>query len=140
MAGSTMLILFGVPMSHTDDLQRAAQAALAIREIALAVKPPLVGSHEVVIECQIGMAGGLVFSAEIGEPRGRRDFNVLGDAVNTAARLMSRAVGNRIFMTAALREQLGEAFRFKWLGEMPLKGKTARLKVFSLEGEAESKD
>jgi class 3 adenylate cyclase len=83
------------------------------------------------------MACGPVFAAEIGEPRGRREFNVLGDTVNTAARLMGRAVGNRILVTEQVCGQLRDKFRCESLGAMPLKGKAAPVKVFSLEGHGE---
>lgn len=132
-SGSDMMIMFGVPTARTDDPTRAADAALAIRNIVLNAEPLMVGGSEVTTECQIGMAHGPVFAAEIGELRGRREFNTLGDTVNTAARLMGRALGNRIVITEALHEAIRDRFTCKSLGSMPLKGKTGRRKVFSLE-------
>jgi len=78
------------------------------------------------------MARGPVFGAEIGEPRGRREFNVLGDSVNTAARLMGRAVGNRILITEAIQREIAARFNCQSLGPMRLKGKAAPTPVFAL--------
>ena len=137
LAGSDMMILFGAPTAHTDDPARAADAALAIREIVLNTEAPAVSGRTVEIECQIGMNIGPVFAAEIGEPRGRREFNVLGDPVNTAARLMGRALGNRVLLTEALYNEVADRFRCESLGSMPLKGKSTRLRVYALEGQSQ---
>ena len=126
--------MFGVPTAYSDDPYRAAEAALEIRKIILGTEPPAVEGTVINIGCQIGMAFGPVFSAEIGEPRGRREFNVLGDTVNTAARLMGKAIGNRVLMTEKLYEQIKDKINCESLGSMPLKGKAGRLKIYSLEG------
>jgi class 3 adenylate cyclase len=133
-AGSDMVIYFGVPISHTDDALRAASAALAIREVITHLTPPKVRGRSTELSCQIGIAHGPVFAAEIGDPAGRREFNVLGDTVNTAARLMGRAVGNRILMTDSVYQLIAPHFRCDPLGAMPLKGKTALVPIFALRG------
>lgn len=134
LAGSDMMIMFGVPNAHTNDAIRAADAALAIRTIITELAPPIVGGREVDLSCQIGMAQGSVFAAEIGEPRGRREFNILGDTVNTAARLMGRAIGNRIIMTEAVHQQIEQRFDCESLGPMRLKGKATPSPVYALRG------
>ncbi|MCC7450106.1 MAG: adenylate/guanylate cyclase domain-containing protein [Anaerolineae bacterium] len=132
LSGSDMMICFGVPSAHTDDPIRAAGAALAIRDIITGLQPPTVGGSEVTVTCQIGLARGPVFAAEIGEPRGRREFNVLGDTVNTAARLMGRAASNQILMTEAVYERIVHRFACEVLVPIVLKGKAAPIPVFAL--------
>jgi class 3 adenylate cyclase len=134
LAGSDIMIFFGVPTAHTDDALRAADAALAIRDIIVNLEPIMVGDSEVNASCQIGMTSGQAFAAEIGEPRGRREFNIIGDPVNTAARLMGRAVGNRIVVTGELYEKIKDHFEFKSLGPMRFKGKSNLIPVYSLIG------
>jgi class 3 adenylate cyclase len=130
--GSDMMVVFGVPLSHTDDPQRAASAALAIREIITHSPPVMVGGRLVDVHCQIGMALGAVFAAEIGDRRGRREFNVLGDAVNTAARLMGKADPNTILVTETLYQAIQPQFHCDFLGEIQLKGKQASTPLYSL--------
>jgi adenylate cyclase len=132
--GSYMLIYFGVLNPHINDPVRAADAVLAIREIVSQLKPPSVAGQPVSVSCQIGVARGSAFAAEIGEPRGRREFNILGDTVNTAARLMDRAVGNQILITESVHAQTAPFFEHEPLGSIPLKGKTAPIPVFALLG------
>lgn len=132
--GSDLLIYFGVPDVHADDACRAAIAAIAIREIIAGLARLTIGSKEVKIFCQIGLSLGPVFAAEVGEPRGRREFNVLGDTVNTAARLMSKAGENQILMTERVFESIALEFNCEALGAVSLKGKSALTPIFALHG------
>ncbi len=135
LAGSDIVIYFGVPTAHTNDPIRAAQAALAIREVITSLKPPTVGNLVPEITCQIGIARGPAFAAEIGELRGRREFNVLGDTINTAARLMNRAAASQILMTGSVYEGLGGHFQCESLGSASLKGKSAPIPIYALLGQ-----
>ncbi len=133
--GSDMLIYFGVPNSHTDDPIRAARTALHIREIITTFPAPHIGGKTVQLSCQIGISSGPVFAAEIGEPRGRREFNVLGDTVNIAARLMSRAAPDQILMTESVHAQTAHRYTSESLGAFALKGKAQPVPLFALLGE-----
>jgi adenylate cyclase len=130
--GSDMLIYFGVPDVHADDTCRAAAAAIAIREIIGGIPPLTIRGEEVKVFCQIGLSLGPVFAAEVGEPRGRREFNVLGDTVNTAARLMTKAGENEILMTERVFESIESNFFCEALGAVSLKGKSALTPIFAL--------
>ncbi|OCR02074.1 guanylate cyclase [Oscillatoriales cyanobacterium USR001] len=131
--GSDMLIYFGVPEAHTNDTFRAASAAIAIRDIITNFIPPVVGGKQVTVFCQIGVTVGAVFAAEVGEPRGRREFNVLGDTVNTAARLMSKAAPNQILISEAVFTEIDSQFHCQDLGAISLKGKAAPTPIFTLQ-------
>jgi class 3 adenylate cyclase len=58
----------------------------------------------------------------------------LGDAINTAARLMGRAVNNQIYMTEAVHERVSRHFDCEALEPLALKGKSAPMAVFALKG------
>jgi class 3 adenylate cyclase len=77
---------------------------------------------------------GPAFVAEIGDPRGRREFNVLGDTVNTAARLMNRAQKNQIIVSDAVKQAIEEKYECASLGEISLKGKSKPLSLYELTG------
>lgn len=134
VGGSDIVIYFGVPTGHTDDSIRAADAAWRIRQIIIDLKPPTVGGVPVEVTCQIGIARGQVFAAEIGDLRGRREYNVQGDTVNTAARLMDRAVGNQIFMTEPVYRDIAGRFECEVLEPIALKGKATPTPVFAQVG------
>lgn len=133
-SGSNILIYFGVSNAHTDDALRAARAALAIQQIVASTPPLVFRQQSATVVCKIGMAFGPAFAAEIGEPRGRREFNLLGDAVNTAARLMGAAADNQILLDGSMRDTLGDTFQGQTLGVLALKGKAAPTPIFALLG------
>ncbi|HLY24940.1 MAG TPA: adenylate/guanylate cyclase domain-containing protein [Aggregatilineales bacterium] len=133
LSGSDIMIIFGAPQSHTDDLLRAANAALSIRDIIATLQLSDIGGKAIRPACKIGLATGPSFAGEIGEPRGRREFNVLGDTVNTSARLMSKATDNQILISDIVYQQLGTAFDYEALGVIPLKGKSQAMPIYALK-------
>lgn len=131
--GSEMLIHFGVLNPDPSDVLRAAAALLAIRQVIGNLASPTVQGKPIQLTCRIGLSYGPVFAAEIGEPRGRREFNILGDTVNIAARLMSRAPDNQILVNQAAYKQLKGQYPCQAIGELALKGKALPEPVFTLE-------
>ncbi|GAB4191897.1 MAG: adenylate/guanylate cyclase domain-containing protein [Roseiflexaceae bacterium] len=91
--GSSLYAIFGAPVAHQDDPQRAMLAALDIQEASatLGGLTPL----------QVGIAGGTLLVGVYGGVS-RRTFDALGDAANLAARLMMHAAPGEILTTARL--------------------------------------
>lgn len=135
--GSDILIYLGAFSHHRDDPMRAAGLAIAIRQLIEQEACPVVKDTPIAVEYRMGIATGAVFAAEIGEPRGRREFNILGDPVNTAARLMSRAKPQEILVSEAVYEAIAPEFQCRALGEVALKGKARPAPVFALEAPLE---
>ncbi len=79
--GATVLAVFGLPPEVHED--GAARACLAGLDIVAAMAT-------VDGEAQVGIATGRAFCGEVGAVD-RREYTVIGDAVNTAARLMQAA-------------------------------------------------
>ncbi len=132
--GSDMAIYFGTPKKHPDDPLRAAETALAVRDIITHLPPIQVNGVPFKLFCQVGINQGPAFSAEIDEPRGRREFNVLGDTINTTARLMNRAEPNQVLASGKIYEAVGAAFAWEYLGEVSLKGKAVMTPIYALQG------
>jgi len=132
LSGSDIVIYFGVPTAHTNDEMRAASAAVTIREIIANLKPPTIGNIQPEIYCQIGIHTGPTFVAEVGEPRGRREYNVLGDTVNTTARLMNRAEKNQIIISDGVQKAIDAKYECNLLGEVSLKGKSKPMPLYEL--------
>ncbi len=130
--GSEMLIHFGVLNPDPSDPFRAAEAMSTVRHLVESIKPPTVNGQPIRLTCRIGLTYGPVFAAEIGERRGRREFNVLGDTVNMAARLMSRAGENEIWMNQSMYQCIQSDFQALPLGDLSLKGKAQPQPVYAL--------
>lgn len=133
--GSSMLIYFGMPDTYINDSMRAAAVALHIQEIVQNFGPLIAGENAIFAKCQIGLSRGPVFAAEIGEPRGRREFNILGDTVNTAARLMCRAGENQILLTEPVYQAIAHRFTCERLPATTLKGKALPVAIFLLRSQ-----
>ncbi|MDB9528431.1 adenylate/guanylate cyclase domain-containing protein [Oscillatoria sp. CS-180] len=131
--GSEILIHFGVLNPDANDSKRAIETMSAIRDLVQSIAPPTVQGQPIQLTCRIGLTYGPVFAAEIGERRGRREFNVLGDTVNTAARIMSRAGENEIWMNQAMHDRISSEFETYPLGEFCLKGKSLPQPIFALK-------
>lgn len=134
LSGSDIVIFFGVPNAHTNDELRAASAAVAIRDIVMNIKPPTIGNLQPDVYCQIGINAGPAFVAEVGDPRSRREYNVLGDTVNTTARLMNKAGKNEIVISEIVKRAIEEKYECVPLGEFSLKGKSAPMALYDLVG------
>ncbi|MEM1280608.1 MAG: adenylate/guanylate cyclase domain-containing protein [Cyanobacteria bacterium P01_H01_bin.152] len=130
--GSEMLIHFGVLNPDPSDPHRAATAMTMIRDVVQSIKPPTVQGQPIRLTCRIGLTYGAVFAAEIGERRGRREFNILGDTVNTASRIMSRAGENEIWINQAMASHIEADFATVPLGAMSFKGKVQPQPIFAL--------
>ena len=132
--GPHLLICFGVPSTRQDDPLRAAETALALRDTVEALTPVEVGGKQVKATCEIGLSRGLIFAAEVGEPHGRREYNLLGDALNTAARFVEIAGKGQILVTEAIAEEIAQQMILHPLGRTKLKGKESPVPVFALAG------
>ena len=85
--GDAVVALFGAPVAHEDDPERAVRAALAIRDYAL----------EEGVELRIAVTTGEAL-VSLGARPGRGEGMASGDVVNTAARLQNAAPVNGILV------------------------------------------
>jgi class 3 adenylate cyclase/tetratricopeptide (TPR) repeat protein len=122
--GAYLYGVFGVPLAHEDDAERACAAAIELRALELSTAAR---------EIRIGIAYGRLFAGTYGHSR-RRTFACLGDAVNLAARLMSIAPPRAIYISDPVRRGLGEGFSSTALEPLRLKGKTVPVVAHSLTG------
>ena len=125
--GAYLYGVFGSPLAHEDDASRAAAAALDLRDLE---------KTTAARDIQIGIAHGRLRSGTYGHDM-RRTFVCLGDAVNLAARLMSAAPAERIYVAGDVREDAGESFIWERLPDLTVKGKADPVEVWSLNGSLE---
>lgn len=124
--GDGLLAVFGAPERQSDHADRAVAAA---REVVAAVR----ARYGDTLRIGVGINTGPVVAGSVGGG-GRFDFTVIGDAVNTAARVegITRRTGDDILLTAATREALRRDHgAFAAREPVVLKGKSARVSLFA---------
>jgi adenylate cyclase len=118
--GDGFLALFGAPI---DDPDAACQAVAAAREMLEAMDENNAG-NEWQLRIGIGIHMGNVVAGNVGSPR-RKEYTVIGDTVNFAARLesLNKEFGSQLLISADVREALGEVCGDAVsLGAVPIKG------------------
>jgi class 3 adenylate cyclase/tetratricopeptide (TPR) repeat protein len=136
--GDNLMAIFGAPVAHEDDAQRAVRAALEMQAAAgemLKLSGPSVDptAENWLVEQRIGVSTGMVFAGHVGTP-GRREYTVMGDEVNLAARLMSAATDGEILITVYVYRKINPFFELADRGKVTLKGKSKPVPTYTIVG------
>lgn len=131
-AGPDIMAYFGVPVAHTNDSVRACTSARAVVDTVKKLKPIKYEEESYKLNCQIGLTRGQVFAAEFGDRQGRREFNLMGNVVNTSARLMDYADQNQIILSEEVYEDIKESFEIVKIENVKLKGRSQKLTLYEL--------
>jgi len=122
--GDAVMAVWGVPVAHEDDAERAVRAGL---ELVAAIE----GIGDDVDEPGLAMRVGVV-TGEVAVTIGATaEGMVAGDAVNTAARVQSVASPGQVWVDAPTRSLTAAAIAFEDRGEHELKGKSEPQHLFS---------
>jgi adenylate cyclase len=134
--GDGMMALFGAPVAHEDDPDRAVWAALdmqaEMKVIGIEMQPKL----GVPLEIRIGLNSGEAIAGSIGVDE-QLSYTVMGETVNLAWRLHELAEPGGIVVTEALYRRTEHSFEYEPLGDFSVKGIEAPVSVFSVLGRRE---
>ncbi|MCB8942827.1 MAG: AAA family ATPase [Ardenticatenaceae bacterium] len=122
--GSYFYAVFGAPIAHENDPERAVMAALELRSLAQ--------EFDYIQTVQIGISRGRMRVGAYGS-RTRRTYGALGNETNLAARLMIIAQPGQILVTTHVAESVSRAFQLHSLGRLSVKGVADDLPVFAVE-------
>jgi adenylate cyclase len=130
--GDAIMALWGAPIAHEDDADRAMRCAIG--QLTELEKLNAKWKQEGRTEVQIGIAinYGEVFAGNIGSDR-RLEYTVIGDAVNTAYRLCGKAGANEILISEPFYEQLKTKPPVEALEPIQVKGKTKKIPVYRVK-------
>ncbi len=121
--GDEIMALFGAPDAIEDHASRALYAALDMREALAKFSRENRRLRERPLLLHIGVNSGLIVAGTIGI-EGKRDYTVMGDAVNVAARLVARAEPGTILVGAATYALGGHDFELDQPSLLDLEGHT----------------
>jgi len=124
--GDGLLAVFGAPDRHPDHAKRAVAAACEIGRL-------MRDGRSGPLRAGVGVNTGRVLVGTVGGA-GRRDFTVIGDAVNTAARVQeaTRETGDDVLVTEATLRAVGAGGEgFEERPAAPLKGKADPVRLYA---------
>ncbi|NOZ06496.1 MAG: tetratricopeptide repeat protein, partial [Chloroflexi bacterium] len=140
--GHRLMALFGAPIAHEDDAERAVLSALEMEE-ALAKTNQAIrttweqtnipGTLPPPLYQQIGINTGFVFASNVGD-RHRQEYSIMGDEVNLAARLIGVTKDNQILVSAATYHKLADQFVVREQPAVRVKGKALPVQTYQVLG------
>lgn len=121
--GDELMAVFGAPLTHEDDPERAVRAALALATALAGVGPGL--------RLRVGVNTGEVLAGAVGPSAG---YTVTGDVVNTAHRLVSAAAPGEVLVGDRTRAATEDAIDYELRGDLDLRGKAEPVRVWVARG------
>ena len=126
--GDAIVALFGAPVAHEDDAERAVRAALRMQE-SLASYSADTG---VVMRMRVGVNTGEVL---VGALRSGGDYTAMGDVVNTASRLQTSAEPGEVVVGESTYGPTRTAISYTRRGALVVRGREHPVEAF-VAGEA----
>ncbi len=130
--GDAVLAVFGAPVAHEDDPERALNAALDIVSDAARLDERWSGRLGQLVGLHIGVHTGPVVAGHLGNAAGAA-YAVTGDTVNTTARLLAAASGV-ILVSEATHALTVHRFAFEPVRKLTLRGKAMPVMAYRLTG------
>jgi adenylate cyclase len=133
--GDGIIAIFGAPLEQDDHADRALAAAEEMLGPRMARFNEWL--HERGIEepfqTGIGINSGLFMAGNVGS-QNRLEYTVIGDTVNTAARMegLTKGSGHQMFIAESTRFMLlGEPPPLQYVGEFEIRGRAGRMKIWA---------
>jgi ABC-type transport system substrate-binding protein/class 3 adenylate cyclase len=136
LAGDGLLAVFGAPVAHEDDSERAVRAGVAIQRALERYGADVREAYEIDIRARIAVnTGPIMIASGDGDASGR--YNALGDTVNVTARLQALADEGDVLLGPQTAVQVRSSFELDELGPTTLRGRAAPIDRYRVVGEVE---
>jgi class 3 adenylate cyclase/tetratricopeptide (TPR) repeat protein len=116
--GDNVMAVFGAPVAHEDDTERAVRAALGMQEAMAEINERSGLAQGVNLALRVGVNTGEVVAGAVGD-----GYTVIGDTVNVAARLQTASQPGSVTVGERTFRATHEAIEYTQLEPLTLKGK-----------------
>jgi class 3 adenylate cyclase len=138
IVGDGLMIFFGDPVPMEDHASRAVEVAVEMQHKALDLRSEWLSfGHDLAIG--IGINTGFMTVGTIGAEN-HRDYTVIGNQVNAAARLVSLAKPGQILISSRTFSHLQNGLKTRDIGEINVKGIHTPVHSYEVLWSAKSKD
>ena len=131
--GDCLMAVFGAPIAHYNDAERATIAAIEMQSYAEERNVEQKKYGLPLVEIGIGINSGTVVSGNMGTID-LFDYTVIGDVVNTAARLEGIAGRSQILVTKEVYEEVKYVVDADFLDSLKVKGRAQSVDVYEIKG------
>ncbi|HZS00622.1 MAG TPA: CHASE2 domain-containing protein [Chloroflexota bacterium] len=131
--GDAIMAFWNAPQEQPDHAVRACQTALEMGATLDRLRQEWMARGVPPLDIGIGLNTGPMVFGNMGSVL-RTDFTVIGDSVNLGSRLegLNKEYGTRIIVGESTREAAGEAFEYRFLDLVAVKGKTEPVAIYEL--------
>ena len=133
--GDATMAVFNAPFDTEDYIYKALLTAWDIVQGGNKIEKEYVERYGKHVGFGVGVNCGPAVVGNIGCDF-RMDYTAIGDTVNTAARLEANAPRGNVYISQAVRDALGDRITVEDVGEIPLKGKSKGIFVYTVTGVA----
>lgn len=131
--GDGLMAVFGAPIAHENDVELALRAALDMQKSAAEFEPIATAQLGTPLQIRIGIHSGPVIAGIIGAQH-QAAYTVIGETVNLAARLESRARPGNILVSSQVYQQTRAFFNFRPRGLAQIKGIREPVAIYEVVG------
>ncbi len=109
--GSGLIALFGLPLAHENDPERAIRAALGMLAALQPLQSRISEQYSVELQAQIGIHTGLLIGGKVGSDRST-GYTVVGDTLDTARYLQREAEAGTVLVSFPMYQRTRPLFEF----------------------------
>lgn len=131
--GDGMMCLFGAPIEHGDDAERAVRAAVGMQQEVARISALRQTAGQPALRLAVGIHTGPVVAGNIGSER-RLEYSVVGDTVNLASRMQEVAGEGEVLITQATWDLVKEKVACVELEPRRLEGRDDPVGLFRVLG------
>ena len=133
LLGDGLLAVFGAPVAHEDDSERAVRAGLAIQRALAAYSREVDEAYGIDLHARVAVNTGPVLITP--DADGPDRWNALGDTVNVTARLQALAEEADVTLGPGTAAQVRDCFELEELGPTELRGRSRPVDRFRVVSE-----